>query len=151
MIETAETCRRPKEDELIDDIEDIIASYGLRAFIAAVLKSSASDEIGRLQGHSAFNALNWILVEILKSKNPRFAAECMAFGANLLGDDAQTMSAIARRYGQTKANVSRIVLSFCDRLGLEPNARMKTSKARAEYRLTNQPRRKEKTTKEKQL
>jgi hypothetical protein len=141
-LETEEACRKSREDSLNEDIEDIIAAYGIRSFVSAVMSCSASPAIEKMGAGQQMKAITWILRDIIESKSPRFTAECMAYGAGMLSIDKETTRKIAKRYGMTHANVSHCVLKFCDRLQLDPTDRMKSRAARKEYALTNQPRRK---------
>ena len=72
--------------------------------------------------------INHMLCEIIKSKNPRLTAECMAKAFRLIDEP---ISITARRYGKTKAWISNLVVKYCDLYELPS---FKTEEARMKYR-----------------
>ena len=75
-----------------------------------------------------------------ESKNPRLEAECisLAFGYGAAKGISQT--AIAARYGLTRAAVSKRVREIKDAFELPVSEFMKSDRARAVYALTNRAR-----------
>lgn len=71
--------------------------------------------------------------ELLGQDNVRLSVECLALatGISYLGD---SMTDIARRYGVTRAAVSKRCVEFTDALGLAPSRAMRSTKARQSYR-----------------
>lgn len=71
--------------------------------------------------------------ELLSKDNVRLSVECLALttGIAYLGD---SMTDIARRYGVTRAAVSKRCVEFTDALGLAPSRAMRSTEARQSYR-----------------
>ena len=137
-LETAEACADTAEHDLIRDIEDIISSYGAHAFIQCTLKSSAGEAMERIgMGAGQVRAIAWVLSEIIEAQRPRLVAECVSLAAGLFSGKPTTMTQIAKRYGMSRANVSRMVLRISDRLGMQPSAAMKPASCRETYGMTN--------------
>lgn len=137
-LETAEVCAESTEQELNRDLEDIIMAYGTRAFTQAVMRSTAGHTVERLNGGiNQMKALVWVLSEIIHADKPRLVAECAALATGMFSGQPQTMTAIARKHGMSKANVSRRVLEISDRLGMQPSTNMKPKATRLEYTRTN--------------
>lgn len=71
--------------------------------------------------------------ELLSKDNVSLSVECLALttGIAYLGD---SMTDIARRYGVTRAAVSKRCVEFADALGLAPSRAMRSTEARQSYR-----------------
>lgn len=71
--------------------------------------------------------------ELLGQDNVRLSVECLALatGISYTGD---SMTDIARRYGVTRAAVSKRCVEFTEALGLPPSRAMRSTKARQSYR-----------------
>jgi hypothetical protein len=71
--------------------------------------------------------------ELLSKDNVRLSVECLALatGISYLGD---SMTEIARRYGVTRAAVSKRCVEFTDALNLNPSRAMRSPEARQSYR-----------------
>lgn len=71
--------------------------------------------------------------ELMGQDNVRLSVECLALatGISYRGD---SMTDIARRYGVTRAAVSKRCVEFIDALGLAPSRAMRSPQARQSYR-----------------
>ena len=124
---------------IVADIEELIAAVGVKGFVAAVIRSTAGGELDSRGSLAALRVVQLMLPQIIRSKNARLEAEVMALGAGLILDNPETMERIGGKYGISKQAVSKRVVKFCDENGLPPSSCMKSKKARANYRLSNQP------------
>lgn len=77
--------------------------------------------------------LNHALVEIMDSRNARLTVECLAFvsGIAFLGDSE---TEIAKKYGISRAAVSKRCVELTKKLNLLPSRGMKSEAAREAYR-----------------
>jgi hypothetical protein len=129
-----------KEREAVENIEEIIAEYGIRATVAACLVSSAGDHFQKMGGNTTLRVIQVIIREIAFSENPQLEAEVIALGAGVILESKTTMRTIAAKHGITHQALSKRVLKFCDDNGLPPSAYMRKAEDRQTYALTNQPR-----------
>lgn len=129
------------DKEATEAVEELIAEFGVRAVVAACLHSSAGEAFGKVAPNETLRVIQVILHRIVFAKPcARLEAEIMALGAGVLLADDQTMSRVAKRYGMTRAAISKRVLGFTDEQGLPPSQFMRSKKDRETYALTNQPR-----------
>lgn len=126
-------------DEAMAAIEELVADFGIRGVVAACLRSSIGEELGKFGSNSTLRVAQVILREIAFSKDPRLEAEIMALGAGLILNQGDNVTRIAGKHGLTKQAVSKRVISFCDNNSLPPSVYMRSLKDRETYRLTNQP------------
>lgn len=128
-----------KEDEVAGAIEELVKEYGMACFVKGMVKSSAADAAGEVGRNSTLRCISWLLRDIVHSSNPRLEAEIMALGAGVLVNDDKTMTRVAKKWGLTRAAISKRVVTFCDEWSLPPSSFMKSEAARENYALTNQP------------
>lgn len=122
-------------------IEELIAEFGIRSVLSAVLGSSLARDLERCGGgDAALRVSQVILREIAFSKNPQLEAEIMALGCGVILQDEDNMTKIGRRWGLTRAAISKRVLDFVDANKLPPSTFMRKEADRQTYALTNRPR-----------
>ena len=80
-----------------------------------------------------WDILRRLVGELLAERNARLSLECMALvsGLSFLGD---SMVAIARRHGVTRAAVSKRCIKLTERLNVMPSRAMRSLTARRAYR-----------------
>ena len=86
-----------------------------------------------LETEDVWGILRRLLGELLAERNARLSLECMALvsGLSFVGD---SMSALARRHGVTRAAVSKRCVELTERLNLLPSRAMRSLTARDAYR-----------------
>ena len=129
-----------KESLALEAIEELIAECGVRATIAACLKSSAGEDFERMGSNATLAVIQDTLREIVFSSDPQLAAEIMALGAGVLLENKQTMRSVGAKHGITWQAVSKRVISFCTKWRLPPSTYMRSESDRKVYALTNKPR-----------
>ena len=79
-----------------------------------------------------WDAVRRLLGELLIQKNARLTLECMAIvsGVAFLGD---SMSEVGRRYGLTRAAVSKRCIELARKVGVPPSRAMRSLTACAAY------------------
>lgn len=129
-----------KDAEAVAAIEELVADIGLLAVVSAVLKSSIGDHLGQVGGNATLRIAQVILRRIAFSKNPQLEAEIMALGSGIILAEGENMTKVAKKWGITRAAVSKRVLQFADEYGLPPSQYMRKTADRKTYALCNQPR-----------
>lgn len=128
-------------DHAVQAVEELVAEFGVKAVVAACMRSSAGDELTRGGNTATLHVAQSIIREIVFAEDPRLEAEVMALGAGIILRDGDTMRRIAAKYGVTVAAISKRVVAFCDENQLPPSIYMRSAKDRKTYSLTNRPRR----------
>jgi len=127
-----------KEDEAICVIDELVETLGTKCVLDAFRLSKASDGIAGITGRNdLLHAINWILARIIDAKDPRKEADVMALASGLLLREGKTITDVAAKYGDTKQNISKMAVDFCERVGLPPSHAQLTEEARDKYRLSN--------------
>ena len=131
---------RNSDEEADAAIAEIVAEFGLRATIAAVLRQDGASE--RFNGGPAatLRAIQVVIRAIVFAPDAQLEAEIIALGAGIILGDKQTQTSTAEKYGITKQALNKRVIAFADAHKLPPSPFMKSLKARKNYALTNQPR-----------
>jgi hypothetical protein len=78
-------------------------------------------------------ALQKLIAELIVDKNPRLAIEVLALTTGI-AYEGNSMIAIAKRHGLTRAAVSKRCIELSERLGVKNPRPMKTERAREIYR-----------------
>lgn len=86
-----------------------------------------------LQAEQVWDILRRLIGELLAERNARLTLECLALvsGMSFLGD---SMAAIARRHGVTRAAVSKRCIELTERLNVLPSRAMRSLTARRAYK-----------------
>ena len=129
------------ESEAVAALEEIIADLGIRAVLAASLKTEIGERLATSNSQGMLRVIQFIIREIAFAKNARLQAEVIALGYGIVLSDDDTMTRLAAKHGLTRAAVSARVIKFCDAHALPPSIHMKSKRARKTYALTNQPKR----------
>lgn len=142
MIEHRPTSQasHDKEGALDDEIEDMIASYGVQAFIAGILRSKIGEQLKRMGGNATLRVIQVLLRQIVFNKDPQLEAEVIALGSGVLLHDEQGMRVIGAKHGITWQAVSKRVVTFVKKWRLPPSEWMKSEANRAIYQQSNKPR-----------
>lgn len=92
-----------------------------------------TEEIQQEEGDRIWEVLRRLLGELLSSPNTQLSLECLAIvsGVGFMGD---SMTAIAKRHGVTRAAVSKRCVQITEQLNLMPSRSMKSLTARVAYR-----------------
>ena len=138
-VNSSEAC----EDDLegvIRDLNEMVAEVGVRAVVAAALRSEAGDGFAKLGGNATLRISQFILRQIAFAQDPQLEAEIMAMGVGVILAEGDTVTRIARKHGLTKQAVSKRIVAFCEENGLPPSEFMRSEKDRRVYALSNQPR-----------
>lgn len=129
-----------EHDQALAAVEELVAEFGVKAVVAAAMRSSAGEEMARGGSNATLRAIQTILREIVFARDPRLEAEVMALGAGIILRNGDTMRGIAAKYGITVAAISKRVVAFCEENALPPSIYMRSAKDRRTYSLTNRPR-----------
>jgi hypothetical protein len=86
-----------------------------------------------LQADQVWDILRRLIGELLAERNARLTLECLALvsGMSFLGD---SMAAVARRHGVTRAAVSKRCIDLTERLNVLPSRAMRSLTARRAYK-----------------
>ena len=86
-----------------------------------------------LQAEQVWDILRRLIGELLAERNARLTLECLALvsGMSFLGD---SMAAVARRHGVTRAAVSKRCIELTERLNVLPSRAMRSLTARRAYK-----------------
>jgi len=92
-----------------------------------------AEEIAQEETDRIWGILRRLLGELLSSPNAQLSLECLALvsGVGFMGD---SMTAIAKRHGITRAAVSKRCIEITNQLDLLPSRAMKSLTARQSYR-----------------
>ena len=113
------------------------AAQNPQGFIQPEEFDEPADDVESNQGtpdhEDVLHFVRRLVGELLGQDNVRLSVECLALatGISYMGD---SMTDIARRYGVTRAAVSKRCVEFTDALGLAPSRAMRSTKARQSYR-----------------
>jgi hypothetical protein len=132
--------RQSGEEEARDAIEELIAEFGIKCVVSAVLNSTAGASLPGANHADQMRAVNYILCHIIDAGNPRLEADIMALGAGTLLRQGVSMRDVAVKYGVTVADISKQVVAFVKKNGLPPSHCMRSEKDRKTYALTNRSR-----------
>lgn len=129
------------EAEVSGALEELIGEFGVRSVLGAVLGSSLAKDLERCgSGEAALRVSQVILRQIAYSSNPQLEAEIMAIGCGVILNDDETMTKMGKRWGLTRAAISKRVVNFVEENGLPPSQFMRSEKDRETYSMTNRPR-----------
>jgi len=92
-----------------------------------------AEEIAQAETDRVWEILRRLLGELLSSPNTQLSLECLALvsGVGFVGD---SMTAIAKRHGITRAAVSKRCIEITRQLDIMPSRAMKSLTARQSYR-----------------
>jgi len=82
----------------------------------------------------ATRILRYLVADLLAEGNTRLTIECLAVALGLSGYNGESMTDIAKRYGVTRAAVSKRCVDITKRLNLLPSRAMRSELARKIYR-----------------
>ena len=88
---------------------------------------------GRLDAEGVHDLLRRLVGELIGQDQAKLSLECLALVTGLTYDGA-SMTAIARKYGVTRAAVSKRCVELTSALNLNPSRAMRSRKARHSYR-----------------
>ena len=101
----------------------------------AALVDGEPDEPAKDAGMaSATRILRYLVADVLSEGNARLTMECLSVALGLSAYDGESMTEIAKRYGVTRAAVSKRCVDITQRLNLLPSRAMRTELARQIYR-----------------
>ena len=83
---------------------------------------------------SATEILRHLVADILSEDNTRLTMDCLAIALGLRVYAGDSMTKIAKRYGITRAAVSKRCVDITERLKLPPSRAMRSETARRTYR-----------------
>lgn len=139
---------KPREEDFRDPADSIHASYWpdpaaeidtpadrLREVVAsgdpAAIANHIREQVDARTAERISNAIMYVLNEIDLDDSPALGVQCCLYAINRnLGSETQ----IARRFGVTRAAVSKRVIRYCDHLKLPEARGMKRKEVRATYR-----------------
>lgn len=93
---------------------------------------SETSDLGSDIEYDLMDVLRRILGELMAQSNIRLTLECLALVTGL-SYEGSSMTDIAKRYGITRAAVSKRCIEITDALGLPPSRAMRALTARREY------------------
>jgi len=118
-----------------DAADSPLASVAAEKIIESVADTSEPDQpLGdAANSEQIWDVLRRLIGELLAERNARLTLECVALvsGLSFVGD---SMSAIARRHGVTRAAVSKRCIELTERLRVMPSRAMRSLTARHAYR-----------------
>lgn len=79
------------------------------------------------------DVLRRLLGEVLTQKNARLTLECLAVSCGLTTLQGESMTAIAKRHGISRAAVSKRCVDITEKLNLPPSRSMRSRSARKSY------------------
>lgn len=83
---------------------------------------------------SATDILRRLVADIIYEDNTRLTIDCLSIALGLRVYQGDSMTKIAKRYGITRAAVSKRCVDITERLNLSPSRAMRSEKARTIYR-----------------
>ncbi len=127
-----------KEDEAATAINELVADLGPAAVVNGVHNSKIATLVSQTShSQNAQGIAVMILARIIDATDPRKEADIMALSCGLLLREGTTMTDVAKKYGVTKADISKSAVEFCERLGLPPSHVMLSEESRERYKITN--------------
>lgn len=130
-----------RDTEALAAIEDLVSEYGLAGMVRVVLNSTLAESLNQTgSGDAALRVIQVLIREIVYDNNPQLRAEIIALGCGIILADRNGVRILAKKHGRTPAAISKQVIKFNERFGLEPSLYMRSLKDRATYSLTNRPR-----------
>jgi hypothetical protein len=82
----------------------------------------------------AIEVLRHFVADLIAEGNTRLTVECLAVALGLSSYNGESMTAIAKRHGVTRAAVSKRCVDITLQLNLPPSRAMRSEKARKTYR-----------------
>lgn len=141
MPQLAAPPKADRDTEALAAIEEMISEYGLAGMVQVVLRSTLADSLNQTgSGDAALRVIQVLIREIVYDRNPMLRSEIIALGSGIILADKTGVRALARKHGLTPAAISKQVIKFNERFGLQPSQYMRSVKDRETYRLTNRPR-----------
>lgn len=139
---------KPREEDFRDPADSIHASYWpdmadgidtpadrLREAVAsgdpATIAAHIRGEVDAQIADRISNAIAFVLSEVDLDDSPALGVQCCLYAINRL---SSSETEIARRFGVTRAAVSKRVIRYCDSLKLREARGMKRKEVRATYR-----------------
>lgn len=127
-----------RDDEATLAINELVADLGAKAVVAGVSNSEIAHLVGQTADSQNAQAIAvMILARIIDAGDPRKEADIMALACGLLLREGTTMTDLARKYGVTKADISKSAVEFCEKMGLPPSHVMLSEADRLKYQLSN--------------
>jgi hypothetical protein len=84
--------------------------------------------------HDVADVLRHFVADLIAEGNTRLTVECLAVALGLCAYNGESMTAIAKRHGVTRAAVSKRCVDITERLNLPPSRAMRSETARKTYR-----------------
>lgn len=100
----------------------------------AALVDHESDQSDSLYARDAIEVLRVFVADLISTGNTRLTVECLAVALGLSAYNGDSMTAIAKRHGVTRAAVSKRCVDITTQLNLPPSRAMRSEKARKTYR-----------------
>jgi hypothetical protein len=83
--------------------------------------------------HDAIEMLRRFVADLIAEGNTRLTVECLAVALGLSAYNGESMTAIAKRHGVTRAAVSKRCVDITRQMNLQPSRAMRSEKARKTY------------------
>ena len=100
----------------------------------AALVDHEGDSSDDPHARDAIEVLRHFVADLISEGNTRLTVECLAVALGLSAYNGESMTAIAKRHGVTRAAVSKRCVDITRQLNLPPSRAMRTEKARNTYR-----------------
>ena len=98
-----------------------------------VLDKPQTTQPADIQADALWSALRKVIGELLGQTNPKLTLECLALVSGI-AYEGDSMTAIAKRHGLTRAAVSKRCVEITNALNLPPSRAMRKLTARQAYR-----------------
>lgn len=127
-----------KSNEAIGAIEELVCDLGQKCVLEAISASSIAPLIGRESSSAAVQqAVIFTLSRIIDAPDARKEADILSLASGLSLRQNITITGTAKKYGVTKADISKSVVETCEQLGLPPSHAMLPEASREKYRMAN--------------
>lgn len=127
-----------KDDEATLAINELVSDLGAKAVVSGVSNSQIAHLVGQTADSQNAQAIAvMILARIIDAGDPRKEADIMALACGLLLREGTTMTDLARKYGVTKADISKSAVEFCEKMNLPPSHVMLSEADREKYKMAN--------------
>lgn len=127
-----------RDDEATLAIDELVSDLGAKAVVSGISNSQIAHLVGQTADSQNAQAIAvMILARIIDAGDPRKEADVMALACGLLLREGTTMTDLSRKYGVTKADISKSAVEFCEKMGLPPSHVMLSEADREKYKLTN--------------
>ena len=100
----------------------------------AALVDHESDQSDDPHARDAIEVLRHFVADLIAEGNTRLTVECLAVALGLSAYNGESMTAIAKRHGVTRAAVSKRCVDITRQLNLPPSRAMRSESARKIYR-----------------